>query len=475
MEDIIEEALDYGKEMNAQYVEIRLQKGSITSINIKDRNVQKTSIGLDVGGSIRVLYNGAWGIVSITNITKEEVLKAVKEAIKIARGASNMVKMPVRLSEVKPVQDKVKAELVANPADVSGEEKISTLLTLSDGLLKFDNRIKSVEIDYADMYITQYYGNTDQTYVEQEKVYVWSRIVGSAKENEVFTSARHELGSTKGYIIWKEDPPGKIVEKMGKRLTSQLKAKPPKAGVWPAVLAPEVVGVFTHEAFGHLGEADLAFSGAVTLQKIGQKVASEHVTIIDDGTIPGAFGSFAYDDEGVPAQKTVLVKDGILVSFMYNREFAAKFEDFLRMRFPQLLEVFNTKPTGNARAENFRYEPIIRMRNTYIAPKDYTFEELLEDIKFGYYFKAFRGGQANLDGTFQVGIQEAYEIINGEIGNPVRNVSISGNTLETLMKVDAVGKDFELHSGRCGKGQLAYVGDGGPHIRVKKITVGGEA
>jgi len=113
------------------------------------------------------------------------------------------------------------------------------------------------------------------------------------------------------------------------------------------------------------------------------------------------------------------------------------------------------------------------MRNTYIEPRDYTFDELLEDIDFGYYLVSFRGGQANLDGTFQVGIQEAYEIVNGELGDPVRNVSISGNTLETLMRVDAVGKDFELHSGRCGKGQVAYVGDGGPSIRVRNLIVGG--
>jgi TldD protein len=113
------------------------------------------------------------------------------------------------------------------------------------------------------------------------------------------------------------------------------------------------------------------------------------------------------------------------------------------------------------------------MRNTYIEPRDYTFEELLEGIKFGYYLVSFRGGQANLDGTFQVGIQEAYEIVNGELGDPVRNVSISGNTLETLMQVDAVGKDFRMYSGRCGKGQTAFVGDGGPPIRVKNLIVGG--
>jgi TldD protein len=158
--------------------------------------------------------------------------------------------------------------------------------------------------------------------------------------------------------------------------------------------------------------------------------------------------------------KTLLIKDGVVTGLLHNRETAHK---------------FNAEPTGNARAEDFRVEPIIRMRNTYMAPMDRSVEELLEGIKQGYFFKSFRGGQANLDGTFQVGIQEAYEIVNGELGETVRDASISGSTLETLLKVDAVGKDFELSSGRCGKGQTAFIGDGGPHIRVSEVTVGGSA
>ena len=115
------------------------------------------------------------------------------------------------------------------------------------------------------------------------------------------------------------------------------------------------------------------------------------------------------------------------------------------------------------------------MRNTFMAPRDHLLEELMEGVSSGYYFKSFRGGQANLDGTFQVGIQEAYEIVNGEVGDPVRDASMSGSTLETLFKVDAVGKDFELWPGRCGKGQTVFVCDGGPHIRVREVIVGGSA
>ena len=289
---------------------------------------------------------------------------------------------------------------------------------------------------------------------------MWARVTASAVSQGVFTFSREEIGSTAGYEVFDTETPERISEKVAKRAVEQLKAKAPKGGVFPVVLGSNVVGVFVHEAFGHLAEADLALSGGVLANSLGKKIASDVVTFYDDGTATGAFGSFKYDDEGVPAQKTLLIKDGVVTGLMHNRETAAK---------------FNAVPTGNARAEDFHVEPIIRMRNTFMVPRDHSLEELMEGVQTGYYFKSFRGGQANIDGTFQVGIQEAYEIVNGEVGEPVRNASISGNTLETLFKVDAAGRDFTLWPGRCGKGQTAFICDGGPDIRVKEVTVGGSA
>jgi TldD protein len=340
------------------------------------------------------------------------------------------------------------------------EDKIKTASTINNTTLSYDKGIKSCTIDYLDLTGTNYFANSEGTCIEQDKLYVWSRITASALKNGVFTFSREEIGSTTGYEVFDAETPEVIGERLAKRAIEQLDAKPPKGGTFPVVLGPNVVGVFVHEAFGHLAEADLALSGGVLSDNLGKKIGSDIVTFYDDGTINGAFGSFKYDDEGVPTQKTLLIKDGVVTGLMHNRETAQK---------------FNAEPTGNARAEDFRVEPIIRMRNTFMAPRDYSLEELVEGIREGYYFKSFRGGQANLDGTFQVGIQEACEIVNGELGEPVRDASISGNTLETLFKVDAVGKDFELWPGRCGKGQTAFICDGGPHIRVKEVVVGGSA
>jgi TldD protein len=327
-------------------------------------------------------------------------------------------------------------------------------------ILGYDKRIRSCTINYLDLTGTTYFINNEGSCIEQGKLYLWLGITATAKEQDVFTHSREAIGSTRGYEALDGDAPSNIGETVAKRAIQQLKAKAPRGGTFPTILGPNVVGTFVHEAFGHLAEADLALSGSVLSDKLGKRVASNVVTFYDDGTIDGAFGSFKYDDEGVPAQKTLLVKNGVVAGLMHNRETARKFD---------------AKPTGNARAEDFRVEPIIRMRNTFIEPRDHSFEELLEDIKFGYYLKSYRGGQANFDGTFQVGVQEAFEIAKGEIGEPLRNVSISGNTLETLLKIDAVGKEFELWPGVCGKGQSAFVSDGGAHTRVGEVLVGGSA
>lgn len=452
--------MDKAQEFGAEYAEVRAQELFRTALTVKEGRVEAARQGIENGVALRVLVNGAWGFASVGSFETKSLLDAASSACRMAKTASSKLRNPIKLAKVKAVEDKVVIKTRKDPSEIPIEDKINLTLAINKNVLDYDKSIKSCTIDYLDMTGKNYFINNEGARVEQDKLYVWSRITVTAKMGEIFSFSREEIGSTSGYEIFDVETPETVGERVAKRAFEQLKAKPPKGGVFPAVIGPNVVGVFVHEAFGHLAEADLTLSGSVLLGKIGKKIASNVVTLYDDGTIKGAFGSFKYDDEGVPAQKTLLVNKGVVVGLMHSRETAQK---------------FNMQPTGNMRAEDFRAEPIIRMRNTFMEPKDHLFEELIEDIKFGYYLKSFRGGQANLDGTFQVGIQEAYEIVNGELGETVRNVSISGNTLETLLKVDAVGKDFELWPGRCGKGQTAFVCDGGPHIRVREVLVGGSA
>lgn len=447
------------QKFGAEYSETRAQKLHKTMLTLKEGRVEAAKQGIENGIALRVLVKGAWGFASVGSLDNEVVMNAVSNACNMAKNASSRVKAPIKLAETKIVEDNVQIKPKKRPSTILMEDKINTALTINKAVLGYDKRLKVCTVDYLDLTGTSYFANNEGTQIKQDKLYVWSRITATASSKGVFTFSREEIGSTEGYNVF-DSAPEVIGEKVASRAIKQLGAKSPKGGKSQVVLGPNVLGVFVHEAFGHLAEADLALSGGVLQNRLGKKIGSDLVTFYDDGTIKGAFGSFKYDDEGVPTQKTLLIKDGIVKGLMHNRETAQK---------------FNVEPTGNARSQNFRVEPIIRMRNTFMAPRDHSLEELMEGIHSGYYLKSFRGGQANLDGTFQVGIQEAYEIRNGEIGDPVRDVSISGSTLETLFKVDAVGKDFELWPGRCGKGQTAFVCDGGPHIRVKEVIVGGSA
>ncbi len=460
MKDIITKAVDYGRSLGAEYIEVRAQNLFKTLLTTKDGTVEGAKEGTEMGAGIRALADCAWGFVSIGKLEPKQLTDAVTEAVRLAKAAGLRVKKPVKLADVKAVEDKVVAAPRKNPQNVSMEKKIESTLTMDKTVFSYDNRIKSCTINYLDVTGTNIFVNSDGTCIEQDKLYVWSRILASARQNSIYASAREEIGSTSGYEVFDTETPEKIGTMIAKRVVEQLKAKTPKGGSFPAVIGPNVVGVFIHEAMGHLAEADLTLSGSALFDKLGKQIASDLVTVYDDGTIEGAFGSFKYDDEGVRTHKTPLIEKGTLTGLMHDRETAHKLD---------------MKPTGNARAEDFRSEPIIRMRNTYLATGDSSFEELIEGIDFGYYLKSFRGGQANLDGTFQVGIQEAYEIVKGRVGEPVRSASISGNTLETLHRVEAVGRDFELWPGRCGKGQTAFICDGGPHILVGEVTIGGGA
>jgi TldD protein len=446
------------QKFSADYAEVRAQKLHKTMVTLEDGRIEAAKQGIERGAALRVLVGGAWGFGSIASFDVDALTDTIGEACKMARAATARRKSPVKLARTEPVDDKIILKPRKDPSEISVEDKINTALTTSDVILSYDKRVRSCTLNYLDLTGTDYFINNEGACIEQGKLYVWLGVNAVAREMDVFSFSREAVGSTAGYEVFDVETPQKIGELTARRAVEQLNAKSPKGGTYPVVLGQNVVGTFVHEAFGHLAEADLTLSGSVLCKKLGKKVGSDVVSIYDDGTISGAFGSFVYDDEGVAAQRTSLVKDGVVVGLMHNRETAQQFD---------------ARPTGNARAEDFRVGPMVRMRNTFIEPKDYSFEELIEGMDFGYYLKSFRGGQANLDGTFQVGIQESYEVVDGEVGEPVRNASISRSTLETLLKVDAVGKNFQFWSGVCGKGQSAFACSGGAPARLKAGLVGG--
>jgi TldD protein len=457
LKDELFKVLDEIKDMGASYAEIRAQENNNTFLTLRDGQIEAVALSVEKGAAIRVLVEGAWGFSTTSSLKRRDLESASKSAFKMAKAASQSVSEPVKLAPVKVVEDKAGVKFKVDPRTIDISVKIKNLLTINDSCFNFDKRIKSVTINYADLTTQQSLATTEGTYIEQLRMFVWNYCWVTGKSKGIMASARDEIGAH-GYELFDAEPPEQIAGRVSRKVVQQLEAKTPKGGAFPAVIGTNIVGVLAHEALGHICEADLTLAGSAILGKLGQKIASEEVTIYDSALIPEGFGAIKYDDEGVRGQKTVLIKNGKLGGLMHNRETAAK---------------MNVEPTGNARAQDFRFPPLIRMRNTCFEKGDYSFEELLEGIKFGYYLEAFRGGQANLDGTFTVGVQSAFEIVNGEISKPVRNIGISGNTLETLKQVDACGKDFDLEMGRCGKGQYMFQSSGGPPLRVKSILIGG--
>lgn len=451
--DLLSSAVSYASRLGAEFAEIRLERTRFTRIEARN-GVYTVSSGTDYGAAVRVYVNGSIGFAFATRINLDSLRRALEQAYSLARAAPGKQPKPLLLD---PAEDFHEHPVKRSVEDVPVDVKLRDVTEL-DKLVAEKSFVKSRTLVYHERVEERYYASTEERLLgeRRELAYLYASAFG--EEAGVRGSAHVNKGTIKGYILWEKAPQEKVAEELLGRLQRQLRAKTPRAGSFPVVIAPEALGVFVHEAFGHLAEADLVAAGSALQGKKGQQVASSSVTIVDDPDIDDGFGTIRYDDEGVRTAKAVIVEKGIHRQIMTDRIHAA---------------MLGEDPTGNARAESFRYPPLVRMRNTVMLPGDHSVEELFEDIDFGYYVVSTGGGQTNIDGSFQVGVEEAFEIVKGEIGAPVRNLSIVGNTLETLLRIDAVAKDFGLFYGRCGKGQLVYVSDGGPHVRVRSMTMGG--
>ncbi len=462
--DKLQKAADYGETLGATYVELRAEALNRSNTQYEDGRVRSISQRIEDGVAIRLLAGGTWGFVSSSDLSLNGLKDSVKDAYSLANSASKARKDPIKLAEIKPIQESVPLKVSRNPTDVDPKEKIAYMAKLWEETQRLDSRISAITIRQRDGIGTKCLVTNEGTQLELGfgHVHLWVWLTG--KENGKITGARDESGSTaKGWEYYEDNQtPDVVAERLVDRVKKQLAGSKPKPGSFPCVLGPKVVGTLAHEALGHLAEADLTLQSAFA-GKMGQEVAPKGVSMIDDGTIKGGLGTSKYDDEGVPTTRVELIKDGILNALMTDREYAYKTQ---------------LPPSGNARAEDYRYVPLIRMRNTFFERGDAFDDELFENIDFGYYCLGVAGGQAQMNASFQVGIQEAFEIVNGELGNSVTNMSISGIATEALLKIEGVGKDtFNFGAGRCGKGQEALISDGGPLIRfgAGPITFGGKA
>ena len=434
------------------YMDVRAGMSNNTSILMKDGDVDEINTGISLGARIRVLKNGAWGFAYTTDLSK------LNEITDTAIQLSNSLTGDVELSESEVIKDKVKVDVKIPFNDISIEEKKEIMKDANDAASI--EKVNSTTVSYSDGEINEIFMNSEGSEIQTFTSKIRMALNASATDGEIIQFGHGSIGGVKGFELIRETDIEGFGREIGEKAVRLLEAEAAPSGKYPVIADPQLTGVLIHEALGHAVEADLILQNdSILKDKMGEMIASDIVNIFDDASLKDGFGYYPYDVEGVKTKPNQLVKDGKLVSLLNSRETASK---------------FGMKSSGNARSI-ISDQPIVRMSNTYLQPGDSSFEELFEDVDDGIYLKGSRGGQVDTGkGIFQFNAAEGYLIKNGEITTPLRDVSLSGNILETLKNIDAIGNDFELSVGFCGKdGQTAPVGDGGPHTRILNALVGG--
>ena len=451
MRDLLLDAL---RGHNADYIEIRFEETEATIITYSGKNLEEISRSYSCGGNIRALVRGSWGFVSFNRPEKlkEKAALAVEEARLVGKDS-------FKISPNDPKVDLVIPQLKKDATAIPISAKKGLLDQYNDIMLS-SPKIQSTRIIYHDARRKVIFANSEGSYIEQIKPDLTLRLSAIATDGNEVQQAGLSLGSNGEFSAI--EGLHEQAREIAQRAVALLAAPPVKGGEYTVVLDPILAGVFVHEAFGHLSESDFVYQNEKLKQimVLGRKFGGRHLNIVDDASLPGLRGSYKYDDEGTPASKTYLIREGILEGRLHSRETAAKMGE---------------KPTGNARAVSYLFPPVVRMSNTYIEPGQASFEELISEIKEGIYAKEWYGGTTSLE-MFTFSAAEAYMIREGKLAELLRPVVLTGNVFHTLENIDAIGNDLKMNQGGgCGKGEQypLPVSDGSPHIRIRHCIVGG--
>jgi len=448
---LIEDAL---RGQDARYIEVRLETTQGTHISYRGQELEEIGRNSGIGGCVRALANGGWGFVCFNSLDglRQKVAEAVRNARLVAGER-------VELAQVEPVVDSVEPFVRKDPRDISLAVKKAQLDQYIEAVWRTPG-IASSTLGYGDGQRKIVFANSEGTYIEQERVDVVFRASALARDGGEVQQAHISIGSSGDYSLV-EGLHGDV-EAMARRAGELLKAPQARGGEYTVVLDPVLAGVFIHEAFGHLSEADHVYENErlKEIMVLGRRFGGPHLNVVDGASVPGLRGSYKYDDEGVSGGHTYLLKEGVLANRLHSRETAAKMGE---------------QPTGNARAISHYFPPIVRMTNTFIENGPATFDDLIGEMKEGIYARNWFGGMTSMEQfTFSAG--EAYMIRNGRVAEPLRPVMLSGNLFVTLKELDAVANDLEMNQGGgCGKGGQSPlpVSNGSPHIRIRKCLVSG--
>lgn len=446
------------------FLTIRLEQAEETNILLRTSKIETLCESIALGGQVRACYRGGWGLATFNDL--ETLVERIEEAIAAARMVGES---ETTLAPVKPVQDICQIPLTGNdPRHIPLIDKKALCDRYDELLRSYHDCLTATTVSYSDSSQKIILATSEGSVIEQSWSDMEMRFSATARQDEIIQTGRETIGSRQAY----EDLTDLDQQVIGaaQRAVDAISLPKIKGDIYTVVIDPILTGLFVHEAFGHLSEADMAYENPDLLEvmSMGKRFGSAELQIFD-GAAPITAeenyihrGSYYYDDEGTPATTTQLIKDGVLVGRLHSRETAGKLEE---------------QATGNARCLNYHYSPIVRMTNTWIARGSTPVKDLFQDISEGVYARNWLGGMTNGEMfTFSAG--EAWMIRNGKLAEPVKDVTLSGNVFKTLANIEAIGDDFYWdESGGCGKGGQSglAVGCGGPSLRIKNVTIGGNS
>jgi TldD protein len=448
---IIRRALANGGEFGEVYIEHRISR----NILLEEGKFKTAVFGISQGAGVRVISGDKTGYAYTDEVSLEKLLRAADVASYVARGAKRTTPVDIK-AEQRPTFITVKEPLQA----VADEDRLKVMQRAYDAAMSYDPRIKLTSVEYYDEVRARDIANSEGLYLRDELPLIFFVVQTLGAGNGASHMGRERLSRHQGLEMFDELSPEEAARAAARESIVMLEAKDAPAGKMDVVLQNGWGGVLVHEAVGHPLEADnIVRQTGVFYGKLGKKVASEKFTMVDDGTLACFRGTTNYDDEGTQMKRNVLIKDGVLLKYLTDIITAKQ----LKM-----------ERTGNGRRESFRYIPIVRMTNTFIADGRDDPADILASTKSGLYVQSLSGGSVNpTTGVFNFTCREAYLIEDGKKTAPVRGATLVGNCLGVIASIDAVGNDLGFGPGTCGKGQSAEVTAGQPTVRIRGINVGG--
>lgn len=452
---VLGEALSSG----GQFAEVYLEEIIRTGIRVRDSKIESVQLGSDRGGGVRVINDWKTGYAFCDSWDVDDLKRAAGIASRIGKAGTELA--DVKPSDVKASPGRGIASYEIDPAEVLADAKVK-VVELADRVARgYDPAITQVRIDYRDEIKRMVVFNNEGVAVQQEVPLIWLSIDTLAERGDRRAPGYVRRSARSGFEYATEEFAREAAEEGARQAVTMLDAVDAPSGEMPVVIASGG-GVVFHEAVGHGLEADGVDRGtSFYTGKIGERVGSDAVTIVEDGTIPHLRGSYDYDDEGTPSKRNVLIEKGILKGYMSDWLTANK------LGFPL---------TGNGRRQSYMHYPLVRMTNTLILDGATDPEEIVRSTANGVYALRLGGGEVDTTtGNFTFGVREAYLIEDGKITSPVRGATLIGNGPEILGRIDLVGNDTTFWPGTCGKGQWVPVSSGAPTLRITSINVGGTA